>query len=171
MTRNYKKLPKWGIPQFTTTILMHWKEYQSIPSVFHFRDSKGNGRVFYYDEFKEYLPNIKEFQVMCTIWNITPDDIALIAGDKGEEVRKEKVADSYKITLSSKSSMDMLQIKETVERLGLDNNVELVAQTYNEGKKVGNPYTRTVFGKTASVLERLFGLSPIDDISNSEANR
>ena len=142
MTKNYKKLPKWGITHLTTTILMHWKEHQSIPSVFHFRDSKGNGRVFYYDEFKEYLPDIKEFQAMCTIWNLTPDDIALIAGEKGEEARKEKVADSFKITITGKDVHSMRTICEDVERYirmkGNPDKIDIEAQSYNQGKQINN---------------------------------
>tara|TARA_R110000824_G_scaffold50875_2_gene141791 strand:- start:29 stop:541 length:513 start_codon:yes stop_codon:yes gene_type:complete len=170
MTKNYKKLPKWGISHLLSFVYYHWIEYQSIPLYFHFRDSKGNGRVFHYDEFKEFLTH-ENFINSWVSSMLSPVEILTITGSGGEEARKLKLADSYKITLSSKSSMDMHQIKETVERLGLDNNAEWVAQTYNGEKKVGNPYTRTIFGKTAGMLERQFGLSPIDDISNSEANR
>jgi hypothetical protein len=147
MTRNYKKLPKWGITHLTTTILMHWKEHQSIPSVFHFRDSKGNGRVFYYDEFKEYLPDIKEFQAdwaykssLCTMWNLTPNDIALIAGEKGEEARKEKVADSFKITITGKDVHNMRQICEDVEHYimmkGNPDKIDIEAQSHNQEKQI-----------------------------------
>ena len=140
MTRNYKKLPKWGITHLTTTILMHWKEHQSIPSVFHFSDSKGNGRVFYYDEFKEYLPDIKEFQSLCRIWNLTPNDIALISGEKGEEARKEKVADSFKITITGKDVHNMRQICEDVEHYimmkGNPDKIDIEAQSHNQEKQI-----------------------------------
>ena len=157
MTRNYKKLPKWGITRLITDILWHWREHQSIPLVFYFSDSKGNGRVFHYDEFKEYLPNIKEFQGLCTIWNLTPNDIALIAGEKGEEARKKKVADSFKITITGKDVHSMRTICEDVERYirmkGNPDKIDIEAQSYNQEKQI-NKFKKHVHLDDFQVLMR-----------------
>ncbi len=44
---------------------------------------------------------------------------------------------------------------------------------YKNEKEIGIPFKNDIFGhdENAGLLERQFGLSPIDNISNSEANR
>ena len=169
MNRKYKKLPKWGISRLMFFVSEHWEKYESIPLKFHFRDSGGNGRTFHYDEFKEHL-TLENF-AYADFYRFTEDEILLMSGKQGEKAREERVADSFKMTITGKDVTDIDTIYRAISNLR--GNVRFEANSYKGEKKVGVPFKNNIFGhdENAGLLERQFGLSPFDDISNSEANR
>ena len=172
--RTYKKIPKWGISHLIFFVSEHWEKYESIPLKFHLRDSGGNGRTFHYDEFKEHL-TLENF-AYALFYRFTEDEILLMSGKQGEKAREERVADSFKMTITGKDVTDIDTIYRAISNLHrgeLRGVVKFKANSYKNEKEIGVPFKNDIFGhdENAGLLERQFGLSPIDNISNSEANR